>query len=145
MDQLAQFKAKFRIEELLLLRTRCWTWSLRPAQCTLGSGILSLNRYCESLSQVSSDEAVDLLQIVVPLEAALRRTFKFDKINYLMLMMVDSHLHYHVIPRYSAARVFAGQEWNDDGWPSLPMLGAEIPPENLLTELKHDLQSALGS
>ena len=38
------------------------------------------------------------------LEGALRATFDHQKINYLALMMVDPHVHFHVIPRYSTTR-----------------------------------------
>lgn len=53
-------------------------------------------------------------------ERVLAECFAFDKINYLMLMIVDDHLHFHVIPRYEKARQFAGQAGLDPGWPSLP-------------------------
>ena len=40
----------------------------------------------------------------------------------LMLMMVDHHVHYHVIPRYASVRTFAGREWVDNGWPAVPVI-----------------------
>ena len=42
------------------------------------------------------------------IERALRATFDHQKINYLALMMVDPHVHFHVIPRYSGSREFEG-------------------------------------
>ena len=42
------------------------------------------------------------------LDTALAKTFAPDKLNYLMLMMVDPDVHFHVLPRYAAARAFAG-------------------------------------
>ena len=53
-------------------------------------------------------------------ERKLRDAFQFDKINYLLLMMVDRHLHFHVIPRYAETRSFAGVEWPDPAWPKGP-------------------------
>ncbi len=39
---LQDFYAKFRVAELLVLETESWTWSVRPAQPTLGAGIIAL-------------------------------------------------------------------------------------------------------
>ena len=38
----------------------------------------------------------------------MRATFDHQKINYLALMMVDPHVHFHVIPRYSGSRELEG-------------------------------------
>ena len=51
---LAQFRTKFRVEELLVAKNTAWSWSLRPAQATLGCGILSLNRYAARFSEVTA-------------------------------------------------------------------------------------------
>jgi diadenosine tetraphosphate (Ap4A) HIT family hydrolase len=40
-----------------------------------------------------------------------------SKINYLMLMMVDPHVHFHVLPRYEGDRSHGGIEVVDAGWP----------------------------
>ena len=39
--------------------------------------------------------------VVADIERALKAAFAYEKINYLMLMMVDPNVHFHVIPRYS--------------------------------------------
>ena len=120
---LEEFRAKFRIDELFVLKNSSWTWSVRPAQATLGSGILSLNRYALRLSDVTPEEMKDLADIVGILEQTINTAFKHNIMNYLMLMMVDHHVHYHVIPRYDGLRTFAGCEWIDNGWPALPVIG----------------------
>ena len=119
---LEEFRAKFRVEELKLLENRTWTWSVRPGQPTLGAGILSLNRYAGKFSDVTAEEMKDLADLVGTLEGAIQRAFNHNIMNYLMLMMVDHHVHYHVIPRYEGTRSFAGREWVDNGWPALPVL-----------------------
>ena len=43
------------------------------------------------------------------IEGVLGRTFNYDRINYLMLMMVDPDVHFHVIPRYETQRTFFAQ------------------------------------
>lgn len=56
------------------------------------------------------------------IERSLKSAFAYDIINYLMLMMVDHHVHFHVIPRYGNSRQFAGLSWFNRGWPALPVL-----------------------
>lgn len=119
---LEEFRVKFRVEELKILENRAWTWSVRPGQPTLGSGVLSLNRHAGKFSDVSADEMKDMTELVGAIEGTLKAAFDHQIMNYLMLMMVDHHVHYHVIPRYGAVRTFAGREWVDNGWPALPVI-----------------------
>lgn len=123
---LAEFHAKFQVDELEVLHTAHWTWSVRPAQPTLGAGILSLNRFATSLGELTSAEAADLSVAVPMIEATLRRTYAPGKLNYLMLMMVDAHVHFHVLARYDAPRLEHGQEWVDSDWPGPPDLAGDI-------------------
>ncbi len=130
------FQEKFRVVQLTVVKTEFWTWSVRPVHSTVGSGILSLNRYCEKLSLITEKEGADFARITRIIENTLQKAFQYDKMNYLMLMMVDLHLHYHVIPRYSTPRNFAGQEWSDKGWPALPVLQGDVPSDNVLLEIR---------
>ncbi len=118
------FVAKFRLAELEVRRYRHWTWSLRPAQGTLAASVISLNRPATAWSQVDAGENAGLSQVVADIEAITGRLFRHDKINYLMLMMVDQHVHFHVFPRYSTVRQFAGLDWTDATWPKPPDLQA---------------------
>ena len=70
--------------------------------------------------------------------------------NYMMLMMVDPDVHYHVLPRYGAPRRFeeaqnaalSALEFVDVGWPALPALAeptVTTPEQN--AELVAHLQS----
>jgi diadenosine tetraphosphate (Ap4A) HIT family hydrolase len=54
------------------------------------------------------------------IESTLKETFSYDIINYLMLMMVDKQVHYHVLPRYETTIDFAGLSWKDIYWPGIP-------------------------
>jgi len=142
---LDDFRLKFRVEELMVLENDSWSWSVRPAQPTLGAGILSLNRHALQLSDVSPGEMMDLGSMVGTLEKTIKVAFGHNIMNYLMLMMVDHHVHYHVIPRYDGVRSFAGLEWVDKGWPALPEIGenqhADKP--DLLPGLQEKLTSSL--
>jgi len=87
------FQEKFRVNELKILETGAWTWSVRPTQPTLGSGILSLNRYALHLSDVTPEEMADLGELIGQLEKTVKTIFDYNIMNYLMLMMVDHHAH----------------------------------------------------
>ncbi len=121
-NTLSEFRSKFQVEELLVLQMGAWTWSVRPSQPTLGAGILSLNRYALHLSDVTPEEMGDLGKLISKLEKSIKSTFNHNIMNYLMLMMADHHVHYHVIPRYDGVRQFAGLDWVDNGWPALPVM-----------------------
>lgn len=112
-----QFKGKFRLDELLILRNSSWSWSVRPWQPTLGSGVLSLNRFAPRLSDATPDEMRDLAEMISAIEGRVRTVFNYHIMNYFMLMMVDHHVHFHVIPRYASPRTFGGLTWVDNGWP----------------------------
>lgn len=99
-----------------------WVAQVRPKQATLGACVLILRRHATSLSGLSEAELAGFGRAVDELERRLRSAFDYDKINYLMLMMVDPHLHFHVLPRYAKARSFGGFEWADPGWPKHPDL-----------------------
>jgi diadenosine tetraphosphate (Ap4A) HIT family hydrolase len=142
-SDLVEFQKKFRISELSIHETAHWRWSVRSSHCTLGSGILSLKRYAERLSDITPDEGSDLSHITKVIEATLKHVFTYDKLNYLMLMMVDQHVHFHVVPRYSRAIEFAGLTWADKGWPALPDLSAPQYETSILVAIKNKLVSEL--
>jgi len=103
-----------------------WSVLLRPQQVTLGSLILANHSDSHAFGDLPSDEIVELSSIIKDIESVLTRCFKYDKINYLMLMMIDPHVHFHVIPRYQDAREFESLSINDAYWPGPPDLGHKI-------------------
>lgn len=124
-DVIIDFNEKFKIEGLLICETDYWNWSLRPGQATLGSGILSLKRECPAFSELNQEEFSDLKSIIKIIEETLKKSFGYDIINYLMLMMVDKQVHYHIIPRYKKNIDFNDRLWIDFNWPNLPDLTEE--------------------
>ena len=118
-----------------------WTVQVRPKQATLGASVLISKAHHESLAGLSPEEATGLADAVTRMEQRLRDAFQFDKINYLMLMMVDRHLHFHVIPRYAKSPTFAGIEWPDPVWPKGPpaldqAAGGEAERKEVVKKLK---------
>jgi diadenosine tetraphosphate (Ap4A) HIT family hydrolase len=84
--------------------------------------VLAAKSEATAFSDLGSEAFAELQQVVSDIEGALGPAVAFDKINYLMLMMVDPHVHFHVIPRYEGVRSARGIEVRDAGWPRVPAL-----------------------
>ena len=101
-----------------------WCVLLRPAQVTLGSLVLACKDPAQRFGDISAAAFAEQASVVADIERVLGEFVQFEKMNYMMLMMVDPDVHYHVLPRYSEPRTFEGVEFVDAGWPALPALGA---------------------
>jgi diadenosine tetraphosphate (Ap4A) HIT family hydrolase len=137
------FNEKFKVDDLIIFQTDYWRWSLRPLQCTLGAGILSLKRPAEAMSELTTEEGADLIVIIKIIESTLKKAFNMEKMNYIMLMMVDFHIHYHVVPRYPKDIFFTDVTFKDLGWPKPPILDADVLDMNVLFKIKDYLKSLL--
>jgi diadenosine tetraphosphate (Ap4A) HIT family hydrolase len=117
-----------------------WAAVVRPAQPTLGSLVLIAKRDITSFGALNGDEGAALPVMVARIEAALARLAAPDRINYLMLMMVDPHVHFHVVPRYAASRNWNDREFIDSGWPGVPALtnAVALGPDEI-AQLRADL------
>ena len=113
---------KFGYPETLLKEFDNWYLLLRPEQVTLGSLILITKNNEYSLSSISDSGFNEFSKVIKIIENVLDDTFAFKKINYLMYMMVDPEVHYHIIPRYSEQKYFKDTLFEDKGWPGLPAL-----------------------
>ncbi|MGQ9367802.1 HIT family protein [Azospirillum sp. ST 5-10] len=136
---------KFGHPHTLLAQTPHWCVLVRPQQVTLGSLVLACREPVTSFGAVSPAAFADLQAVVARIEATLAAFVCYDKINYLMLMMVDPDVHFHVIPRYQGVRRFEGLEVPDAGWPGPPALGTAVAPEaDALDRLVAALRTAWG-
>jgi len=115
---------KFGAPGTLIRDYEHWTVLLRPGQVTLGSLVLICKEPATAFSMTSAAAFTEMGSIVGHIEGVLSRTFNYDKINYLMLMMVDPDVHFHVIPRYGEVRTSFGQAFFDHGWPGPPDLSS---------------------
>ena len=100
-----------------------WVVLLRPEQVTAGCMVLACKEDAERMPDVSPEAFAELSKVTGDLETCLKRTFDFAKINYLLFMMVDRHVHWHVVPRYDGPREAVGVAFNDPGWPRHPRMG----------------------
>ncbi len=99
-----------------------WSVLLRPAQATLGALVLVCREPVLHFGALSPAAFSELRLVIAACEATLARLFAYQRINYLMLMMVDPDVHFHVLPRYDRPREGAGVECTDAGWPGPPRL-----------------------
>jgi diadenosine tetraphosphate (Ap4A) HIT family hydrolase len=143
MELARPFADDFDAANLTLLKTAHWSVLIRKVQVTLGCVVLAANRTFISASELNEGELLEFPSVVGRLETALASSFNFDKINYLCLMMVDRHYHFHVIPRYEKPRQFGGREWVDSNWPKPPNLAGTPTEPELLNQLRDHLRSAL--
>lgn len=103
-----------------------WTVLARTAQPTLGALVLAAKSDATAFGDLPDGAHGELKAVTAAIEAALTAAVDYAKLNYLMLMMVDPHVHFHIIPRYDGAREWHGHTFTDAGWPKVPDLSHAI-------------------
>jgi len=111
---------KFGYPDSLIHEYNDWVVMLRPAQVTIGSLVLACKLEIDSIGKVPADAFAEMATVTADIESSLGEVFQHDKINYLLLMMVDKHVHFHVLPRYASSRSLNGAEYEDSSWPGPP-------------------------
>ena len=133
---------KFGYPGTLVCDYRHWCVLLRTGQATLGALILCAKGEALAFSELSPQAFGELPAVIRDIEHGLKAFRPYDRINYLMLMMVDPHVHFHVLPRYGAAQEFEGLRFADAGWPGPPDLkSATEMPEEACRRLLRAVQS----
>ena len=120
---------KFGYPGTLIREFDHWLVLLRPAQVTLGSLVLAAKSNETAYSELPREAFAEQADAVAAIERALARFVAYERINYLMLMMVDPNVHFHVIPRYSGSRSWGELAFPDVGWPGPPRLDAAVKLE----------------
>jgi diadenosine tetraphosphate (Ap4A) HIT family hydrolase len=88
--------------------------------------VLVCKEPAHAFSDLSAEAFADLKVAVDGVESLLRHTVAYERINYLMLMMVDPDVHFHVVPRYDGTREHGGHTFADAGWPGPPALASHV-------------------
>ncbi|MGI9482917.1 MAG: HIT family protein [Hyphomicrobiales bacterium] len=125
---------KFGYPHTLVRKFEHWCVLLRPAQATLGALVLVCKDEAGAFPDISPEAFAELAVATGQIEATLKAFRPYEKINYLMLMMVDPDVHFHILPRYSETQNFAGTAFPDAGWPAVPDLGAGVMLDETLKE-----------
>jgi len=136
---------KFGYPGTLIREYPHWVVLLRPVQATLGSLILACKDEATRFSEITPAAFTELGRVVADTEGALAKLFDYRKLNYLMLMMVDPDVHYHLLPRYDGEQTFAGCTFTDPGWPGPPNIGHDNGMTDAAKQqLIGDLKAAFG-
>src|SRR5687767_9790271 len=124
---------KFGYPDSLIREYEHWVVLLRPAQVTLGSLVLAAKSDATAFGRLPPAAHAELATITRDVEATLLNEVAYEKINYLMLMMVDPHVHFHIFPRYAGTRADGELTLADTGWPGPPDLasGSRLAPSEL--------------
>ena len=112
---------KFGYPDSLIREFEHWAVLLRPAQVTLGSLVLAAKGEVLAFGQVAPEAHAELGVVIKEIEATLLAEVSYERINYLMLMMVDPHVHFHVFPRYDGSRSLGDLTVEDVSW--------SVPPD----------------
>ena len=132
--------AKFGYPATMIREYEHWVVLLRPAQVTAGSLILAAKSDATAYGDLPAAAFVEQGRVIAEIEATLRAAVGYERINYLMLMMVDPNVHFHVIPRYDGSRPLAGIGIADAGWPGPPDLkSAAVLDDDVITRMKNEL------
>jgi diadenosine tetraphosphate (Ap4A) HIT family hydrolase len=117
---------KFGYPRSLIAETAYWLVLVRPSQPTLSSLVLVCKEPVAAFGDLSPEAFADLATATRGIERTLSQFVGYERINYLMLMMVDRDVHFHVLPRYEGAREFEGRTFVDQGWPGPPKLSPAV-------------------
>ena len=113
---------KFGYPATLVAELPHWVVLLRPAQPTFCSLVLAARSDATAFGDLPEGAHAELKLATAAIEHVLAAKVGYAKLNYLMLMMVDPHVHFHVIPRYEGDREWHGMSFADAGWPGPPQL-----------------------
>ena len=116
-----------------LVDSGIWRVELNPNQQHLGRTFVGLREHKPDLANLTEEEFLDFRRIVISLEVGVRAAFQADLFNWMCLMNnakrdnQDTHVHWHVVPRYSAPVEFNGHIYTDDAWPRQYNTGLDTP------------------
>ena len=133
---------KFGYPTTVVREYQHWLVLVRPAQVTLGSLVLAASSAATAYRDLPREAFAEQADAIADIETSLAAFCGYERINYLMLMMVDPHVHFHVIPRYSGSRDWDGLSFPDRGWPGPPELKSAIQLSTpQIEQLRDELQT----
>ena len=118
---------KFGFTKNLIKEYDHWVVLYRPQQVTIGSLLLICKENKFKLGDLSKRAFLEFKFVSQDIEVFLYKKLGAKKINYIALMMVDPHVHFHIIPRYSCKITINEKYYHDIYWPK---------PPNVLDELE---------
>jgi diadenosine tetraphosphate (Ap4A) HIT family hydrolase len=105
----------------LIFETEYWVVRLNYSQLFLGRSLIILKREAGDLAEVTSEELLDLHQIIQRMQDALQSAFGATMFNWACLMNnayqeedPKPQVHFHVWPRYQNPVTFGGHVFTDE-------------------------------
>ena len=132
-----------------IFSTDYWLVALSKDQSTIGRSYVSLKDHRGSLSELSSEQWSDFIQIVKRVETGWHKAFGAAPINWACMMNFayqntppNPHVHWHVRPRYAQKIALAGINFDDTtfGYHYDPKFRRELD-EVTLQKIVQELQS----
>ena len=135
---------KFGFPATLVREFEHWLVLARPAQITVGSLVLATKSDATAYGDLTPEAFAEQAAVIAAIECGLKAFCGYERINYLMLMMVDPQVHFHVIPRNSGTRQWGGLEITDLGWPGPPDLksATDLSPSEI-SNLREELATRI--
>ncbi len=114
-----------------LVDSDMWRVELNPNQQHLGRTFVGLREHKPDLASLTEEEFLEFRRIVALLETSVRNAFKTDLFNWMCLMNnakrdnQETHVHWHMVPRYNNPVEFSGHIYTDDAWPGQYNTGSD--------------------
>lgn len=108
--------------DIEVIETDRWRVTLDSNQQFLGKSFITLLEHKASLSDLDEKDWEDFHRLVAELETALRKAFQSHHFNWSCLMNIaamrgqDTHVHWHLHPRYAKPIIVAGETFEDAQW-----------------------------
>lgn len=108
--------------DVQIIETEKWRVVLDPNQQFLGKAFVTLLDHKSSLSDLDGDDWRDFEVLVGRLEPALKKAFQPSHFNWSCLMNLaamsgqETHVHWHIHPRYAEPVEIAGETFEDTQW-----------------------------
>ncbi len=128
----------------VVLENTHWTLVLNENQATLGRVFFALNRHETDITALTPEEVASLWAFLGETKTALTALFAPEHFNYMFLMNLTPHVHFHIFPRYQMPREFAGQTWADSHFgdhydPDETRAMDDATQDALIAALRHEL------
>jgi diadenosine tetraphosphate (Ap4A) HIT family hydrolase len=133
--------------EGFLKEYKYWALEVNYRQHTLGCFVIFAKRRLEKISELSSEEILELREVMAEIEKALLKAdgFKPDRFNYFQMGNKFHDLHFHGLPRYALPRNFAGKEWIDETYGSVPVWTKNDVEHELVVRIRDTIKARLSS
>jgi diadenosine tetraphosphate (Ap4A) HIT family hydrolase len=98
-----------------------------------------LQRHVREMTDLSDNECVAVMRVVLAAERAQRKLLSPEKINLASFGNMVAHLHWHVIPRFASDPHYPNQVWGSRTAGTVRRL-----PENYWQSFRKELIDSLG-